>query len=131
MAGGSCHTGAIPAVPMLALLLAAPTLQANGQGADHSGGHGGDAIRCTSGKPEVAVIACTNIIQDRSEGGDKRTIALRNRAFHYQQMGDVNRAIADYTTALDHPEYGIQARTYSNRGLMYFVKGDEDHALAD
>ena len=57
---------------MLALPLLAGTLQASAQGADHGGGHGGDAIRCTSGKPEIAIIACTNIIQDKREDGEKR-----------------------------------------------------------
>ena len=116
--------------PMLALALVVRT--ANPQGADHGAGHNGDAIRCTSGKPEVAVIACTNIFQDKREDDGKRAIALRNRAFHYQQLGDFDHAIADYTTALRTPEqHGVEARTYLDRGLLYFLKGDEAHALSD
>src|SRR5580704_18727930 len=104
-----------------ALVLVART--ANPQGADHGAGHEGDAIRCTSGKPEIAVVACSNIIQDKREEDGKRAIALRNRAFRYQQLGDFDRAIADYTLALDRPEqHGVEARTRLNRGLLYFLK---------
>ena len=37
------------------------------QGANHEGGHSGDGIRCSSGKPDIAIIACTNIIEDKHE----------------------------------------------------------------
>ena len=102
------------------------------QGADHSGGNGGDAIRCSSGKDEIAIAACSHIIDDKRETADNRAIALRNRAFHYQQMGDFDHAIADYTMGLQRPEpHPLQAKTHLNRGLMYALKGDEANALLD
>ncbi|HEY0801931.1 MAG TPA: tetratricopeptide repeat protein, partial [Steroidobacteraceae bacterium] len=117
----------------LAIAVAAfPTRPAEAQGANHAGGHGGDAIRCVSGRPEMAIIACTAIVEDKSEDADNRAIALRNRASFYQQKGDFDRAIADYTTALKHPEpRGVKAKIYLNRGLTYFRKGDEVGALDD
>ncbi|HMI73595.1 MAG TPA: tetratricopeptide repeat protein [Steroidobacteraceae bacterium] len=121
------------AAATLALLAVAgmPRLAA-AQGANHSAGNGGDAIRCSSGKPEIAIIACTHIIEDRREGVENRAIALRNRAFRHQQLGDFDAAIADYTTALDRPEQrGVQAKTRMNRGLMHFRRGDDADAMAD
>ena len=92
----------------------------------------GDAIRCASGKPEVAIVACGNIVKDKREGEENRAIALRNRAYHYQQIGDLERAIADYTTALVRPEQrALRAKLLLNRGVVYFQHGDEPLALQD
>jgi tetratricopeptide (TPR) repeat protein len=117
-------------VPMLALLaVAGMTRPAAAQGANHSGGNGGDAIRCSSGKPEIAIIACTHIIEDRSEGVENRAIALRNRAFRHQQLGDFDAAIADFSLAI-----GLDAKmiaAYIDRGAAYVGKSDWDLAIAD
>jgi tetratricopeptide (TPR) repeat protein len=121
--------------PMLALVLVVRT--AIPQGADHGAGHNGDAIRCTSGKPEVAVSACTNIFQDKREDDGKRAIALRNRAFRYQQLGDFDHAIADYEAhALN--DYGRAlaldpklVSTYINRAAIYIKRGEDDRAITD
>src|SRR5882757_5479988 len=120
----------LPALLLMALVGAANRCDA--QGANHAGGNGGDAIRCVSAKPEIAIPACSNIIKDRREESENRAIALRNRASSYQQQGDLDHAIADYTTALKNPEpSGILAKIHLNRGLMYFRKNDEAEALAD
>ena len=106
--------------------------RSDAQGANHAGGKGGDAIRCASGKPHVAIIACSNIIKDQREESENRAIALRNRASSYQQQGDLDHAIEDYTSALNSPEpRGILAKIHLNRGLMYFRKNDAAEALAD
>ena len=119
-----------PALVLMSLVSAAGRSEA--QGANHGGGAGGDAIRCASGKPQVAIPACGNIIADKREESENRSIALRNRASSYQQLGDLDHAIADYTTALKNPEQrGILAKIHLNRGLMYFRKNDEAEALAD
>jgi hypothetical protein len=77
------------AAVMLALMAVAGMAQpAGAQGANHNGSNGGDAVRCSSGKPEIAIIACTHIIEDRREDDEYRAIALRNRAFRYQQLGE-------------------------------------------
>ena len=70
---------------MLALLsFAGMARLAGAQGANHNGSNGGDAVRCSSGKPEIAIIACTHIIEDRREDDEYRAIALQNRAYRYQ-----------------------------------------------
>jgi hypothetical protein len=57
----------------LALLSVAGTTHfAAAQGANQAGGNGGDAIRCSSGKAEIAIVACTHIIVDRREEDDDR-----------------------------------------------------------
>ena len=121
---------------LLAMILAAASLTplqiARAQGANHEGGHEGDGIRCASGKPEMAIPSCTAIIDDKRESDENRAIALRNRAFRYQQLGDLNKAIADYTTALEgRTEPHTEAKTHQNRGLMYARNGDDSNALAD
>ena len=91
-----------------------------------------DRMQCSSAKPEVAIIACTQVIQDKHEDDDIRAAALRNRASFYAQQGDFSHAIIDYTAALNHPEpRRVQANLYLNRGLMYFRQADLDRALAD
>jgi len=87
---------AVAAVTLVLLAVAGMTRLAAAQGANHSAGNGGDAIRGSSGKPEIAIIACTHIIEDRREGVENRAIALRNRAFRHQQLGDFDAAIANY-----------------------------------
>jgi tetratricopeptide (TPR) repeat protein len=118
---------------MLALLvLGTTTRPAAAQGATHAEGHAGDGIRCSSSKPEIAIIACTNIIEDKREDEENRAIALRNRGFYFQQKGDPDRAITDYTTALKLSGLrSIRAKTFLNWGMLYFRKGDEVDALAD
>ena len=83
----------LQALALLALVGAANRVDA--QGANHEGGSGGDAIRCASGKPHVAIIACSNIIRNQRENSENRAIALRNRASTYQQQGDLDHAIED------------------------------------
>ena len=52
-----------------------------------------------------------------------------NRGFAYGKKGDLGRAIADYTKAIDlKPDY---AEAYYNRGTAYGKKGDRDRAIAD
>jgi tetratricopeptide (TPR) repeat protein len=120
------------AAPVALLALAGAACLAHAQGANHSGGHAGDAIRCASGKPPAAIAACGNIIADEREEPESRAIALRNRGSYYQQQGDTDRAIADYSAALKNTiQRATLAKVHLNRGLMYFRKNDEAEALAD
>src|ERR1700742_3235009 len=107
----------LPALMLTALVGAAN--RSDAQGANHAGGNGGDAIRCASGKPQVAIPACSNIIRDQREESGNRAMALRNRASSYQQLFDLDHAIADYTAALASPEqHAALAKIQPNRGLM-------------
>ena len=56
-------------------------------------------------------------------------VAYNNRGLAYSKKGDTDRAIADYTQAVQlDPKY---AHAYQNRGLAYYGKGDTDRAIAD
>src|SRR6202000_736087 len=63
------------------------------QTASQGGMRSGDAIRCASGKPQPAIVACTNIVNDKHESDEARAIALRNRAYQFQQAGDPDHAM--------------------------------------
>jgi 2'-5' RNA ligase len=118
-------------IPWLVIL--AGSLGSTGaRGASHQGGHADDRIHCRSDTGNAAVVACSNIIDDERLEEFERAAALKNRAYHYQELGDVDRAIDDYTKVLSRPEQRrIQAKTYLNRGLMYSKKGAAAAALAD
>ena len=122
-------------LPWLMLALSAMGLPADrvwSQGANHEGGHTGDGIRCSSGKPDAAIIACTSIIDDKRESDENHLIALRNRAVYFSQQGELDHAIADFTAALKLSwDKDPTAKVYVNRGLLYFRKGDDASALAD
>jgi tetratricopeptide (TPR) repeat protein len=119
-------------LPLLALFLLGITSRAAAQITKGSASSSSDKTQCSYAKPDVAIIVCTHIIEDKREDEDIRAAALRNRASFYEQAGDFDRATADYTTALKRPEPNrVKANLYLNRGLMYFRKGDQDRALAD
>src|SRR5689334_23825099 len=74
----ACRPAAV--LPILALLAAVSTARvAHAQGASHEEGHADDKVHCSSGKPDVAIVACTHIIDDRHEEEESKAIALRNR----------------------------------------------------
>ena len=51
----------------------------------------------------------------------------------YGQLGDSDRAIADYSAVIDHPQAPVEwiARALVNRGATYGQLGDSDRAIAD
>jgi len=83
----------------------------------------GDCYRAAD--PEVRIKACSKIIQrDPTDA-----TAHQNRAGAYELVGDIDRAIADYTRTIElAPE---NAAAYDSRGRAYARKGDYTRALAD
>ena len=81
---------------------------------------------CRDGKDvELKVRSCTTLI----ERDTKDAVAYYNRASAYQTKGDVDRAIADYDTAITlKPDY---AAAYENRARVFASKGDYTRAVAD
>jgi tetratricopeptide (TPR) repeat protein len=102
---------------------------------------GGIRDLCASTTRSDAVRACSVIIADSLAPPEDRIIALRNRGFSYQQQGELDRAIADYDTAIKlshssaaHPrgqDARILARTLVDRGVAWREKNEPDKALAD
>jgi tetratricopeptide (TPR) repeat protein len=85
-----------------------------------------DAQDCLQQKdPQLRIKGCSEII--RRNPGD--AAAYHNRAVAYGQAGDTDRAIADYTKAIEIAPNSAAA--YDNRGRAYASKGDYVHAVAD
>jgi tetratricopeptide (TPR) repeat protein len=76
-------------------------------------------------EPQLSIKGCSEIIQ--RDPND--VTAYHNRAIAYGLTGDIDRAIADYTKAI---EIGPNnAAAYEHRGRAYASKGDYTKALAD
>jgi tetratricopeptide (TPR) repeat protein len=76
-------------------------------------------------EPQLRIKACSEIIQRDPNDAT----AYHNRAVAYGLAGNLERAIADYTKAIEiRPD---NASAYENRGRAYASKGDYTRALAD
>src|SRR5262249_3873287 len=78
---------------------------------------------------DMAIEACTRIINDRNELPRDRAEAFRNRGFAFSFKRDHDRAIADYTEAIRLDPKNSSA--YFNRGAAWSEKGDLRRAIAD
>ena len=75
------------------------------------------------------ISGCTEIITKGRETKDNLAAAYNNRGYAYGHKGDYDRAIADFSKAIElDPK---DAETYFNRGYAYGHKGDYDRAIAD
>ncbi len=80
--------------------------------------------------PDRQIRGCTQIIErGKRERREYRAIAYNNRGIAYQEKGEVDRAIADFTTAIKFNPNDAEA--YNNRSTAYVYKGDYDRAIAD
>ena len=69
--------------------------------------------------PDVVIARCTSVLRT----------AFYNRGNAHHERGELDRAIADFDTALElDPSYAL---AYGTRARSYFAKGDIDRALAD
>jgi tetratricopeptide (TPR) repeat protein len=82
-----------------------------------------------TGDTDASIAACTQILQAADEPTSNRAIGYYVRAGAYKTKGDNDRAIADYTRAIDANAHYADA--YASRGIVYQIKGDNDHAIAD
>ena len=80
-------------------------------------------------RPDVVISSCTALIQSGRDTGRNLAAAFTVRGRAYRGLGDLDRAIADYSEAIRiDPNYVLAV--YS-RGIAYFNKGDNDRAIAD
>jgi lipoprotein NlpI len=84
---------------------------------------------CVTLKGEAQIAACTrDIISGKGKGRDLAT-RYYYRGNAYQQKGDTDNAIADYSQAISNdPKL---SEPYNNRGKIYADKRDYDNAIAD
>ena len=74
---------------------------------------------------DLRIQACSALI----EGNANDAIAYYSRAVAYQFKGDVDRAISDYTKAIELNPY--HAAAYDGRGRAYASKGSYTNAVTD
>lgn len=90
--------------------------------------------RCYGGdghyKPAQALTACNSLIdQARQSGGDDIASLVAARGYAHHSLGDIDRAFADYSTALlTNPR---DKDSYFNRGLIYEYRGNAARAIED
>jgi tetratricopeptide (TPR) repeat protein len=87
------------------------------------------AERCFKDDGDAAIAACTRAIRSGRFGGAALAAIYDNRAIELRQQGDYDRAIADYTEALDL-DAGLTG-AYTGRGLAHEGKAEVDKAKAD
>lgn len=89
-----------------------------------------DAVAdCNSDKPDTVIQGCTQIIKEGKASKDAIAVAYFNRANAFDDNGDHDGAILDYTQAIKlKPNY---VDSYFNRGLASEEKKDYDKAIAD
>src|SRR5215510_6005154 len=74
---------------------------------------------------DLRIRGCSDIIS----GDGRDALAYYKRGVAYQDKHEHDRAIADYTKAIEiNPQYGD---AYFNRGTAYHSKRDYDRAFAD
>src|SRR5215510_7369950 len=74
---------------------------------------------------DLRIRGCTDIIS----GDGRDALAYYKRGVAYQDKHEHDRAIADYTKAIEiNPQYGD---AYNNRGAAYQDKHKHDRAIAD
>lgn len=78
---------------------------------------------------ELRLRSCTGVIDDTSRIGDIRAEAYLNRGIAHEELGQIQRAIEDYTQGLKlNPDYRA---LYNRRGLAYYDEDKRDLAIAD
>ena len=80
-------------------------------------------------KIEDGIAACTRQIESGRWEGHDLAISYYNRGIFWYDKEENDKAIADYTKAIElSPDY---ASAFNNRGNAFAAKGDLDRAIAD
>src|SRR5215813_11738873 len=94
------------------------------------GNAGWDQQTCEErGNPAEAVSACTRLIEGTTLDDRDFTTALYNRGIHLSHLGEIERAIEDFSRVIQIRTVDRQA--YNGRGNAYFLKGDLERAIQD
>jgi tetratricopeptide (TPR) repeat protein len=81
---------------------------------------------CRYSVPEKRIAACTRIISRHDEGPERIAQAHTYRGIAYRNREDRDRAIADFTKAIElDPK-----RAAYNRGLVHAARNEHDQAIA-
>jgi tetratricopeptide (TPR) repeat protein len=87
---------------------------------------------CLSENPQTRIQACTQIIQSKSYSGSELGVAYFARGTAEDSLGQADKAVADYTSALDlnMPPH-LSAQALSKRGLIYYRTKETAKAISD
>jgi hypothetical protein len=88
-----------------------------------------DREDCSSNDVERMIRGCTEVINGRQDLRQTLAIAHHRRGTAYASKKDYDRAIADFTMAIEIDPTHVAA--YNDRGLAYTSKGDYVRAIAD
>ena len=84
--------------------------------------------RCDSddSHPDIKIVACTRNIKSGRFIGQNLAVAFNNRGLAYKRKGQWEKAIADFSEAINlKPDFVF---AYNNRGNAYYDKGQFDQA---
>ena len=87
--------------------------------------------RCDSdaSHPDIKIVACTRNIKSGRFIGQNLAIAFTNRGLAYKKKGQWEKAIADFSEAINlKPDFVF---AFNNRGNAYYGKGLFDRAIKD
>lgn len=85
--------------------------------------------RCTDGEPDVAIRACTAIIDSGQQTTADLAVTFFNRGWAFSMKGQYDRAIQDYDQAIRLVPNNTDA--FNNRGNAFSTKGQFDRAIQD
>jgi tetratricopeptide (TPR) repeat protein len=88
-----------------------------------------DADRCVNAAGREGIAACDRVIASGKIGGSGLAFAYYNRGIARLEMGEYDRAIADFDASIRLDP--TSASTFNNRGSAWYAKGDPDRAITD
>lgn len=86
-------------------------------------------IDCAFGPLEAKITACTKLIEARQLVAAQMAMAHNNRGRWYVEKNEPDKAIADFTRAVEFDPTLSQA--YYARGLLHAKAGRNEQAIAD
>ena len=88
-----------------------------------------DSEDCSSDDTDRMIRGCSAVVDSRHAMRQTLTIAYHRRGVAYARQKDYDRAIADYTKAIELEPRNPSA--YNDRGIAYTSKGDYERAIVD
>jgi tetratricopeptide (TPR) repeat protein len=91
--------------------------------------HETDWANCQSSTPDIALKGCSAIIDADAGSAAELAVAYNNRGTAYYGKGDLDRAIDDFSEAIQlRPDYST---ALNNRGCAHAAKHDYEPAILD